>query len=591
MVRIWTELGVTPASPTGDRDRVVARTAALADAIGARDLAVALEFHPGTLTQTAAAANTLLDRARPTRPAHALAARPRTGARRRGGRAARRRRPARTPPRLRLGPRRHRRPARTRGRRGGVAPRARDRRRDGAPLPGRRFALCEYVRDDDPDQFVADVATLRAGSQARRRPEPGNRFTGMVTAELPKIISVDDHVVEPAHVWQTWLPEKYRERGPRVERKRWGAFQLKKGAKYEMTEDPEGEWGDAWIYDDKLIYVQKKFVAIPKAATPGGDLVEVRQDGHDDDRDDLRRHARRAAGTPVERKKDFELNWVDGSLPFPTFPRFCGQTFYEADDKELALACVAGVQRLDGRGVVRPRDRGEHPALHHAAVGRRPRGRGDQAQRRRVACARCASPSCRRASTSRASTPATGTRCSTCAPRPARPCACTSARRRPTRRRRRTRPPGVGEHGRVQQLDGVARRLPLRRDHAPVPEAEDRVLRGPDRVDPVRARAGRHGVGAARRLDPRQAPVPRAAVDLLLRARVRLLHLGPPRRELARPRSARTTSASRPTTRTPTRRGRTRRSTARRCSRASTTTRKYKILRGNAIKMLELDRV
>ena len=34
--------------------------------------------------------------------------------------------------------------------------------------------------------------------------------------ELPKIISVDDHVVEPAHVWQTYLPEKYRARGPRV---------------------------------------------------------------------------------------------------------------------------------------------------------------------------------------------------------------------------------------------------------------------------------------------------------------------------------------------------------------------------------------
>ena len=58
--------------------------------------------------------------------------------------------------------------------------------------------------------------------------------------ELPKIISVDDHVVEPPHVWQTWLPEKYREKGPRSERKRWGAFRLKKGAKYEMTEDPEG---------------------------------------------------------------------------------------------------------------------------------------------------------------------------------------------------------------------------------------------------------------------------------------------------------------------------------------------------------------
>jgi predicted TIM-barrel fold metal-dependent hydrolase len=41
-----------------------------------------------------------------------------------------------------------------------------------------------------------------------------------------------------------------------------------------------------------------------------------------------------------ERIKDFALNWVDGSLPFPTFPRFCGQTFYEGNDKDLGLACV-----------------------------------------------------------------------------------------------------------------------------------------------------------------------------------------------------------------------------------------------------------
>ena len=27
--------------------------------------------------------------------------------------------------------------------------------------------------------------------------------------ELPKIISVDDHVVEPAHLWQTWLPTRF----------------------------------------------------------------------------------------------------------------------------------------------------------------------------------------------------------------------------------------------------------------------------------------------------------------------------------------------------------------------------------------------
>ena len=37
-------------------------------------------------------------------------------------------------------------------------------------------------------------------------------------AEIPKIISVDDHVVEPADVWQKRLPKKYLDVGPRVER-------------------------------------------------------------------------------------------------------------------------------------------------------------------------------------------------------------------------------------------------------------------------------------------------------------------------------------------------------------------------------------
>ena len=34
------------------------------------------------------------------------------------------------------------------------------------------------------------------------------------------------------------------------------------------------------------------------------------------------------------------MNWVDASLSFPTFPRFCGQTFLEREDKELADLCV-----------------------------------------------------------------------------------------------------------------------------------------------------------------------------------------------------------------------------------------------------------
>ena len=60
MVRIWTELGVGSASPDDDRRRVTERTARFVDAIAARGLIAALEFHPYTLTETAASTNELL---------------------------------------------------------------------------------------------------------------------------------------------------------------------------------------------------------------------------------------------------------------------------------------------------------------------------------------------------------------------------------------------------------------------------------------------------------------------------------------------------------------------------------------------------
>ena len=43
---------------------------------------------------------------------------------------------------------------------------------------------------------------------------------------------------------------------------------------------------------------------------------------------------------PKARLDDMDLDHVEASLCFPTFPRFCGQTFSEAKDKDLAFACV-----------------------------------------------------------------------------------------------------------------------------------------------------------------------------------------------------------------------------------------------------------
>ena len=56
--------------------------------------------------------------------------------------------------------------------------------------------------------------------------------------EIPPIISVDDHIVEPPHLWKTWLPARYRDRGPRVERRRLGEMTWVGGAKmYEYELD------------------------------------------------------------------------------------------------------------------------------------------------------------------------------------------------------------------------------------------------------------------------------------------------------------------------------------------------------------------
>ncbi|NEE08822.1 amidohydrolase, partial [Streptomyces sp. SID7499] len=67
--------------------------------------------------------------------------------------------------------------------------------------------------------------------------------------ELPRIVSVDDHVIEPAHLFSTWLPAKYRERGPRPLTAGIGELAYT-GGKYVITMDPDGPPTDWWIYED-----------------------------------------------------------------------------------------------------------------------------------------------------------------------------------------------------------------------------------------------------------------------------------------------------------------------------------------------------
>ncbi|HWE55742.1 MAG TPA: amidohydrolase family protein [Acidimicrobiales bacterium] len=145
--------------------------------------------------------------------------------------------------------------------------------------------------------------------------------------DLPLIISVDDHVVEPPHMFEGRLPKRLQERAPRVERGLLGAGLTPQTSKQLVLRD-DGDPGDYWVYEGKSMPLFRH------SAASGLDRNDI-------DRGPVTFEAMRpGCYDPAARLLDMDLNHVEASLCFPTMPRFCGQTFYEADDKELGLACV-----------------------------------------------------------------------------------------------------------------------------------------------------------------------------------------------------------------------------------------------------------
>jgi predicted TIM-barrel fold metal-dependent hydrolase len=128
-----------------------------------------------------------------------------------------------------------------------------------------------------------------------------------VSDRLNWLISVDDHVLEPAHVWEQRLPSRYKDLGPRL-----------------RTDDA----GEAWFYEGKRMPTIGLSAAAGKKKEEFSPLpmtyAEMRPGCYDS----------------KARLEDMNRDGVLASLCFPSFPRFCGQTFYEGEDKELGLLCV-----------------------------------------------------------------------------------------------------------------------------------------------------------------------------------------------------------------------------------------------------------
>ena len=122
------------------------------------------------------------------------------------------------------------------------------------------------------------------------------------------LVSVDDHVVEPPHLFEGRLPAKYADLAPKFVTRADGT--------------------NAWVYEgSEISNVALNAVAGRPAEEYGMEptsFAELRAGCYDID----------------ERVKDMDANGILGSLCFPSFPQFCGQLFARTEDKDVALAMV-----------------------------------------------------------------------------------------------------------------------------------------------------------------------------------------------------------------------------------------------------------
>lgn len=135
-----------------------------------------------------------------------------------------------------------------------------------------------------------------------------------------KILSVDDHVIEHRDVWQDRLPAKFKEVGPKV-------VEFTGTTLDPLGNEVEGTM-ETWEAEGN------RAPTIGLNAVAGKPKEEI---GLDPVRFD---EMRPGCYDINERLKDMDEDGVWGQLCFPSYPGFAGSTFFNYQDKELALACV-----------------------------------------------------------------------------------------------------------------------------------------------------------------------------------------------------------------------------------------------------------
>jgi predicted TIM-barrel fold metal-dependent hydrolase len=127
-----------------------------------------------------------------------------------------------------------------------------------------------------------------------------------------RLMSADDHLIEPPHLWVDRVPSPFRDRCPRV---------------------VEVDRRQAWLYEEELTYIPmgscRPLDGFDEAGYPPAPgtarFDEIRPGCYD----------------PVARIEDMDVDGVWGQLCFPNYARFAGHRFFlNVKDHELGLACL-----------------------------------------------------------------------------------------------------------------------------------------------------------------------------------------------------------------------------------------------------------
>jgi predicted TIM-barrel fold metal-dependent hydrolase len=122
------------------------------------------------------------------------------------------------------------------------------------------------------------------------------------------LVSVDDHLVEPPTMFDEHIPEKYRDRAPKIIRTKDGS--------------------DVWEFEGSRI----PNIGLNAVAGRPKEEYGIEPTAFDE--------IRPGCWDIHERIKDMNAGGVLGSMNFPSFPGFSGRLFANIDDKDLALAVV-----------------------------------------------------------------------------------------------------------------------------------------------------------------------------------------------------------------------------------------------------------